>query len=70
MRNPFTHEFFYAIVMRGAAKPRPAGLSWEFAKPAAGGAPSVPTPHGNNLRNCSRESVNSAEIRNKIFMDR
>jgi hypothetical protein len=70
MRDPFMLEFFYAIVMRGAGKPRLAGLCG--VRRRAGGRPlrAVPTLVGNKLRDCHLKSVNQGKSCNKIFMDR
>ena len=70
MRDPFMLEFFYAIVMHGAGKPRPAGLCGVRRRAGARPLGGVPTLGGNNLRDCRLKSVNQGKFRNKIFTDR
>ena len=70
MRDPFMLEFFYAIVMRMAGKPRPAGLRGVRRHAVVRAFHGGLTLVGNNLRDCCLKSVNQGKSCNKIFMDR
>ncbi|CAM2178552.1 hypothetical protein BLAT2472_40353 [Burkholderia latens] len=58
MRNPFIVEFFYAIVIRAAGKPRPAGLCGAGRHTAPRPFRLVPTLACHTLRGGGLKSVN------------
>jgi len=70
MRKPFTLEFFYAIFMREAGKPRRAGLCGVQPTRGRRRFHAVPTLRRNNRGKGRLKSVNQGKFRNKIFTDR